>query len=166
MASFIEEIRSIRQRALESSSKVLDVPGYGGRIAIRYIPTGRETLGDVLAASQRGEALSKDDELQLLVDCCDEILKREGDPDDEPVPYDDSGTPLAFNAGDERWLELVGTQPRTARECVELLFMLDQQPLATARHAGSLVDWMNGLERELAARVEGKPSTGPGSAGP
>jgi hypothetical protein len=166
MPSFIEEIRSIRQRALDSNTKTLDIPGYGGRLAVRYVPTGRDTLGEVLSAAQRGEALSKDEELQLLVDCCDEIVKREDDPDAEPVAYDDTGTPLVFNAGDERWIELVGHQPRTARACVEALFMLDQQPLAAARHAGSLVDWMNGMEREIAARVEGKLSNGHGSDEP
>lgn len=164
--SFIEEVRQLRQRAVASSHKTLDVPGYGGRFAIRYGATDRDDLGTVLAAAQAGEALSKADELQLLVDCCVEILKREGDRDAEPVPYDDSGRPLQFNAGDERWLEILGEQPKTARGCVEAFFMLDQQPLAAARHAGSLVDWMNGLERELEARVEGKPSSGPGSDAP
>ena len=63
-------------------------------------------------------------------------------------------------AGDERWQTELGLpECDTARQVVERLFVLDVQPLAAARHAEALVGWLQGQEREIAARVEGKFSS-------
>lgn len=168
MDSFIEEVRRLRQQTREHTTKLLDVPGYAGRFAIRYGPGDRDSQGvtAVLRAAMIGEPLSKTDELQLLIDCHQEILVRRDGRTSEPTPYDDTGRPLRFDAGDERWTEILGQKFDTARDIVEAFFMYAEHPTAGAGHVGSLLPMLQGLERDLTARVEGKSSSGPGSNEP
>lgn len=150
MTSFLDELRAMDERLRATSVKTLDVPGSGGKFAVRYrAPADRNALTPVLAALNAEGALSADEELQLLVDCCDEVLVRET-PDVDAVQPD--GGPLRFDGADDRW----GDDVTTAREAVGKLFRLDVQPLAAARHVGALIDWLQGVDAEIAARVEGK----------
>lgn len=167
--TFVDEVREIRAAAKAAASKLLDIPGYGGRLAVRYGPADRDSPGvsAALRAWGSGEPMSKADELQLLVDCHQEILvRRNGARNADPEPYDDSGVPLRFDGGDERWQTLVGHQPETARQCAEALFMYAEHPTAGAGHVAALMPMLQGLEQELAARVEGESSGGPGSDEP
>lgn len=172
MPNFLDDLRAMAQAVRDQSTKELTVAGSGGHIAVRYRPPAREKLDAVLAAFNFGQPLTGDDEMQLLVDCCDAILS--ADPDTgQTTPYDDEG-PLRFDASDPRWQEVAPVLaeihgvpvkvPETARECVAVLFCLDAQPLAASRHATSLVTWLQGIDAEIAARVEGKSPGSPGDA--
>lgn len=149
-ASFLDELRTMADRVHGHATKELQVPGSGGRIAVRYRPPSRDKLTALLTAYTFAGALSGDEETQLLVDCCDTVLACDPETGDTS-PFDDEG-PLRFDASDERW----GDDVETARDCVAKLFRLDVQPLAASRHVGSLVDWLNGIDAEISARVEGK----------
>ena len=157
-ASFLDELRAMGASIQAGATKTLDVPGSGGRFAVRYRPpTDRDALTPILGALAVSSALGEAEERQLLVDCCDEVLRR-GE-DGELGPADPDGGPLRFDAGDERW----GPGVTTARDAVGKLFALDSQPLAAARHVGALIDWLQGNDAEIAARVEGKSESGESS---
>jgi len=148
-ASFLDELRAFDEQLRADATKELLVPGSGGRFSVRYKPPkDRNVLTPVLGALAVDGALGAEEELQLLVDCCDEVLVRNGD----GTYQQPEGGPLRFDGGDERW----GPDVDTARKAVARLFHLDVHPLAAARHVTSLVDWLQGLDAEIAARVEGK----------
>jgi hypothetical protein len=159
VSSFLEELRAVdAQLRQQTPPLTLNVPGTAGRLAVRYrAPSDRDALTPVLAKLATGGALDEAEELQLIVDCCDEILIRHDPPDGELKQPD--GGPLRFDAGDDRWEENV----KTARACVQRLFRTDRFPLAPARHVGALIDYLQGIDAEIAARVEGK-SEGPGGS--
>jgi hypothetical protein len=155
VTSLADDLAELDARAFEHSTKVLDVPGRGGRLCVRYrAPRDRDRLTPILAAHSTEGALSGDEELQLLVDCCDEVMRR-SDPDAEPESYE--GGPLRFDGSDPRWG--LGDKA-TARDCVRKLFGTDKFPLAPSRHANALVDFLQGIEIEVALRVEGKSGSG------
>lgn len=155
--SFLDELRETRQHVLKHSRKELAIPGTADRIVVRFRPPADEAmLRDIVTAYRTNEPLSVEQVEQLIVDCCDEILrknpdtgKHEGDPDG----------PLRFDGGDERW----GDNVSTARDCVHALYNLDITPLAADGHALALIPWLQGLDAEVAARVEGK-SGAPGDS--
>jgi hypothetical protein len=159
MASLLDDLRALEERLLKVSVKELAIPGSGGRIAVRYtMPEDRDKLQPVMRAFGTGEPLSPEEELQLLIDCNAEV--RRGDPGTgETEPYDDDG-PLHFDASDPRW----GDDVTTARQCVEKLFKLKLQPLAISRHVSSIVPWLQGVDAEILARVEGNSSASSSSA--
>jgi hypothetical protein len=156
MTSLLDDLAVVRKRLEATSTKTLDVPGTGGLITVRYRPPedGRDKLRDVIAVYRVGGALSADQEAQVIVDCCDEILRR-SHPGADPQSYD--GGPLRFDGGDERW----GKDVKSARQCVAKLFALDEQPLAAAGHVDTLIDWLQGLDAEIAARAEGESERAP-----
>jgi hypothetical protein len=149
--SFVDELRAVRDQVLATSSKTIGIPGSQGKLAVRFRPPppededARARLTQVVAAYMVNGALSREQELQLIVDCCDEILHRNAA--GELEGYD---PPLRFDGSDERWTA------DTARDAVGELYNLDLQPLAAAGHADALVDWLQGVDAEAAARVEGK----------
>lgn len=164
MSSLIDDLRAMAQAIHDNSTTELTVLGAGGRLAVRYRPPAREKLDDVLSAYMFGRAMSADEEVQLLVDCCDTVLR--ADPaTGETKPYDDQGA-LRFDDSDPRWAQMAEVfseiterklpAPKSARDCVRLLFRLDAQPMAAAGHAQTLVPWLQGIRAEIAARVEGK----------
>lgn len=156
--SFLDDLRASDAHIRANATKVLDVPGRGGKLSVRYRPpTDRDSLTPILAALTTGGALSEAEELDLLVVCCDAVGTRDGD--GEFVPNEEDGHPLRFDGGDERW----GEDVTTARQAVRKLFASDRQPLAAARHTGALIDWLQGLDAELAARAEGNSESGAGS---
>lgn len=146
--SLLDELREDADQARAQNRKVLAIPG--SRFAVRYQPPPRDKLTAFISA-YRANSIDSDDELQFLVDCCDEILRRDGDGGGEPA--DPDGGAWTFDGSDERW----GDDVNTARECVAKLYRLDQQPLAAANHVEALVVWLAGVEAEAARRVEGKP---------
>lgn len=157
--SFIADLAAIREKISGDARQELPVPGTGEKIVVRFRPPpaadpeARERLTAVVAAYRMQGALSAEQELQLLIDCCDEVLHRNGD--GQLHQPDDAG-PLRFDASDDRW----GDDVETARDCVRKLYSLDVQPLAASGTADNLVDWLQGLHREVLARVEGKSESG------
>lgn len=155
MSSFLDELRVMDARMRAHATKELHVPGAGGRLAVRYRPpSSRDALLPVLAAMHLDGTLTSEQELQFLVDCCDEVLSCDPETGDT-APFDDDAGPLRFDVSDERW----GPEVKTARDCVRKLFRLDVQPLAASRHVDSLINWLNGLDAEIAARTEGNSET-------
>lgn len=155
MTTLLQELRAVREQVLEHAIKDVPVPP-DGRFVIRCKPPAdRDKFTHVIAVYRQGGALSAAQEAQVFVDVCDEILLRDPDTGDlERVPGGDG--PLRFDAGDERW----DGECKTARECVAKLFNLDLQPMAAAGIADVLIDWLQGLEAEAAARAEGKSASG------
>jgi hypothetical protein len=153
--SFLDELEGIGAQLRKVAVKDLDVPGSGGKLVVRFRPPADEdALTPVVAAYKLQGALPSDLAKQLLVDCCDEILRRT--PKGELEPRDPEGGPLRFDAGDERW----GKDVKSARDCVTKLYHLKQQPLAHIGHADLLVDWLQGLDAEIAARAAGESGGG------
>lgn len=152
MPDFLTELRAVRENVLARATKTIAVPGSGGRLAVRFRPPeDRDRLTEIVAAYMVNGALSREQELQLLVDCCEQVLHLDGD-GAELEGYD---PPLRFDGSDERW----GQDVDSARECVAKLYNLDTQPLAVSGHADALVDWLQGVDAEVAARVEGKSAS-------
>lgn len=161
MSSFLEDLRDTERHIRDQAVKELLVPGRGGRIAVRYKPPSRtaehDPVAPVIAAYRSRGALSIEQEKQFIIDCHAEILRRDN-PEGDWESYDPS---LRFDAGDERWPDWV----EKARDCVAALFALDKQPAATSGHADALLDWLQGLDAEVAAAVDdaGKPAAPAGS---
>jgi hypothetical protein len=153
--SFLDELEQIGAQLRKGAVKELDVPGSAGKLVVRFRPpTDEDALTPVVAAYKVQGALPSDLAKQLIVDCCDEILRRT--PAGTLEPRDPAGGPLRFDAGDERW----GKKVKTARDCVAELYHLKQQPLAHIGHADLLVDWLQGLDAEIAARAAGESGGG------
>lgn len=158
--TFLDDLRLVREQVMTNDKLVLPVVGSGGRLGVRFrAPRDRDTLTGVVAAYRVGGALSGDQELQLVVDCCDEIVRRDDSGGWSPAAGEGE-EPLRFDASDERW----GDDPKTARDCVRKLYNLDVHPLAVAGVADALIDWMQGLEAEARARVEAVGKAGNGAA--
>jgi hypothetical protein len=154
--TFVDELKAVRENVLARATKVLTVPGSRGTLAVRFKPPeDRDKLTQVVAAYMGVGALSREQELQLIVDCCDEVVRPTVgvEPKDWPAADADGG-PLRFDGSDPRW------DSDTARGAVEELYNLDLQPLADAGHADALVDWLQGLDAEADSRVEGKSENG------
>lgn len=148
--SFVDELKAIREHVLAHATKTVAVPGSQGKLAVRFKPPDdRDRLTAVVAAFATRGALSREEELQLLVDCADQVLMRNGTGELEELD-----PPLFFDGSDDRW------QADTAREAVAELFNLDAQPLAAAGTAESVLDWLQGVENDAARRVEGESEGG------
>jgi hypothetical protein len=144
--SFLDELRDEAQEARRHAEKVIAVPG--SAFAVRFRPPAREKL-DVVLAGVRANALTEDEELQFIIDCHDEVLRRNGGGEAEPV--DPGGGPLRFDGSDPRWgLEDHGT----ARQAVAKLYHLDVHPLAVSGHVELLLPWLQGVEAEIARTVQ------------
>lgn len=141
-------------------TKELPVPP-DGRFVVRFkAPADRDKLTPVVAAYRIGSALSAAQETQLLIDCCDEILRKHPKTGKLERVGGKDAQPLRFDAGDERW----GSDIATARECVRKLYNLDVTPLAAAGVADLLIDWMQGLDIDIQELVEGKSGNGASSS--
>lgn len=148
MTSLLDELREEAEQARKRAVKVLAVPG--SRFGVRFRPPPREKLTQFLAA-YRANAIEPADELQLIVDCCDEIVRRDDDDIDQSQPADPDGGPWRFDASDERW----GDGVHNAHDCVGKLYQLDAQPFAVSGHVETLALWLQGVENEMTRRAEG-----------
>lgn len=155
--SFLAELEEIDRHLRKNDRKVLQVPGAGGKLGVRFKPPADDSrLTGVVAALKLQGAIDSDTAKQFLVDCCDEIV-RKNPKSGEWEPRDPDNGPLRFDAGDERW-GLNGKA--TARDCVAKLYHLDVQPLAHMGHADVLIDWLQGLDGEIEARLAGESDGG------
>lgn len=154
--TFLDELREEAEHVRANSSIVLPIPA--SRFVVRFRPPegddARDRLTGVVAVYRQGGALSREQELQLLIDCQGEVLRANPDlpnPTVDPLPVDD-GEPLLFDGGDDRW----GDGVKTARDAVAELYKLTDRPLAAAGTADALIDWLQGLDDEALGRAEGK----------
>lgn len=161
MTSFLEELRAAHDRVMSSATKVLPVPERGlppsrWPRAVRFrAPSNRDKIAPIIATYREGAAPSTEQVLQLIIDCHDEVLRR--DANGGWAPADPDGGPLRFDASDERWgLGDSGT----ARQAVAALYHLDAQPLALDGTVETLVDWLQGMDIEALLRVEGESAGG------
>lgn len=150
MTSFIEELEAERQIVLDNSTKEIPVPPTGKRVVRFKVPADTDKLTGYIAAYRAAGALTPEQQQQLVIDCHDEILRRL--PNGELAQIDD-GQPLRFDGSDERW---GGDDKTTARDCVRKLYNLDNQPLVLAGITDALIDWLQGIDAAVMARVEGK----------
>lgn len=145
MTSFLDELRDEAEEARRHAEKVIAVPG--SAFAVRFRPPAREKL-DVILAGVRANALTEDEEVQFIIDCHDEILRRNGGASE---PVDPDGGPLRFDGSDPRWD--LGDHG-TARQAVARLYHLDVHPLAVSGHVELLLPWLQGVEAEIARTVQ------------
>lgn len=147
MSSFLDELRAEEAAARAKSTKTLFIPG--SAFGVQFRPPRREKL-DAFLAAWRANAIDRDDELQLIIDCTErgQVVRRNGTDDGEPV---DDEQPLRFDGSDPRWGL---AENGTARQAVAKLYKLDVYPLAATGHVQALVPWLQGLEAELERNVE------------
>jgi hypothetical protein len=98
MTDFLTHLRAVRERVLAQGTKTVPVPGSRGDLAVRFRPppqddtAARDRLTRDVAAYTISGALDRVQELQLLVDCCDEVLHRNGSGElesyDPPLRFD------------------------------------------------------------------------------
>jgi hypothetical protein len=113
-----------------------DVPGYEGRLVVRYgrVPWSVISRAQTLIASpgKNGEG-SLFAQVDFLVAACREIFVRNDA--DELEPIDPSGEPRRF---DGELAELLHAETKTARETLRYVFANDA---ALAVQAGEVLDW-------------------------
>src|SRR4051812_36240332 len=94
-----DRLSSIRKRRNELAAKrtlLLIVPGYGGVVAVRYKSLPREELGKWIAKLVEEDEPSIDDNIDLLIRCCESVLVRQSKEDEwEPIDLD-SAEPTTF----------------------------------------------------------------------
>jgi hypothetical protein len=145
VSSFLDELRAEEAAARAKSKKTLFIPG--SAFGVRFRPPAREKL-DAFLAAWRANALDRDDEVQFLIDCADQVVRRNGSEDGAPIDEDE---PLRFDGSDPRWGL---AEHGTARQAVAKLYKLDVHPLSATGHVQALVPWLQGLEAELARDIE------------
>lgn len=151
--SFLDDLRTVRDQVERNDTITIAVPP-ANRMAVRFrSPEDRDALTPYVAAYRTGGALTGEQECQLIIDCCDEILRIT--PTGNESYADDDHGPLTFNAGDDRWGD-GDDAPKSARECVRRLYNTDKAPLATSGTADTLMGWLQGLRDEAVEAVEGK----------
>jgi hypothetical protein len=132
----------------------LGVPASRGGLVIRYgPPDDRAQLSAVYRAVQSGEVLADYADVDLVVDCCQQILRVQ---DGELVPLVDDDRPVRFDKEDPRLGDALGFTYVTAREAARKTFKDDEYPLSIAGHFQALVAWLQGFHEIAAQRVEGE----------
>lgn len=130
----------------------MDVPGYEGRLVIRYGPvpwaaiTRMQSLLDRPDKDGRGMLAAQAD---MLIAACREVLVR-ADEDAELVSVDPSGEKRRF---DPKLAELFGLEASTARATIEWLF---PNEIALAVQAGEVLDWTRSNAVDTDALVAGE----------
>jgi hypothetical protein len=153
LRSPLDELRDIYSAEQPRKPLDLGIPASRGRLVVRYgPPDDRSQLSGVYRAVQTGDALGDFADVDLIVDCAEQILRVEGT---ELVPLVDDGRPLRFDKEDKRLGEALGFDYVTAREAARKTFKDDEYPLSIAGHFQRLVEWLQGLDETRLARVEG-----------
>lgn len=134
--SHIEWLRARHDTIAADHTMVADVPGYQGRLVVRYgrVPWAAISRAQTLIANPgkdgEGSLLAQVD---FLVSACREIMVRNTDGELEPI--DPSGEVRRF---DPELAALLGAEARTARETLRWVFANDP---AVAVQAGEVLDW-------------------------
>lgn len=160
MSGFLDELRAEEAEARKRDRKTLFIPG--SKFGVRFRPPeSREKISPFLAA-WRANDLDTATVQQFLIDCHEQVVRRNGSDDGEPV---DPDSPLRFDASHPLW-EM--PESANAHQCVAKLYKLDVHPAAMDGHVQVLVPWLQGLEAEMEMRVReaGKDSAGAESSTP
>jgi hypothetical protein len=143
-----DRLAAIRQRRKELTQKralTLIVPGYGGLVAVRYKALPREEFAAYYNKLQEQAEPTENDNLDLLIRCCQAVLVRQTT-DDEWEPFDlDQAEPTTFSSGN--LATLLGEEANSAREEVKVLFSPDgSQPMAPEAHVDPLISWQSDVD--------------------
>jgi hypothetical protein len=163
-SSTLDELRDIYRNDQPRKPLELGVPASRGRLVIRYgPPADRSQLSAVFRAVQSGEVLGDFADVDLIVDCCKDILRVTGPEPTDLEPLAGDGRPLRFDKNDPRLGQALGFDYVTAREAARKTFKDDEYPLSIAGHFQSLVAWLQFADDAALERVEGN-SAGPSGA--
>lgn len=151
--SLRDRLRQRREEMRADNTLDLLIPGYDGELAVRYRPISEDQLqrfADRLTKKTGGEALLA--ARQLIIAAAETVLVRE---DGELRPLtDDNGAPIIFDA---RLGEIMEIEADRAVDIVAEVFSPDGvQPLAVNAHGGALINWMQGNDAEVDARLLGE----------
>lgn len=161
--STLDELRALHDEALtDANEHPLELPvtpaQYKGAIWIRYgVPDdagARSELEGIIAAVTTGTVLSRDADVDLVVKCARELLRR--NEDGALVPFFDDGRAFRFNRDDKRLADWLQTELITEREQVHALFITPRFPIAVSGHFDRLLGWLQGVRDEARERVEGE----------
>lgn len=147
-----DRLSAIRQRRKELGQKrslLLLVPGYGGLVGVRYKALPREEFAELNNKFSEQEKPTENDNLDMLIRCCKEVLVRQTHDDPwEPIDLD-RAEPTTFSTGNLP--ALLGEPPvETARQEVKLLFSPDgSQPMAPEAHVEPLLAWQSDADAKL-----------------
>jgi hypothetical protein len=120
-------------------------------------PADEDALTPVVAAYKVAGRAAADLAKQLIVDCCDEILRR------APRRASSSRATPKAAAALRRRRRPVGQERQDRARLRRRAVPPQQQPLAHIGHADLLVDWLQGLDAEIAARAAGESGGGAAS---
>lgn len=148
--SVLAEVR--RRREQIASDKTLDllVPGYEGRIAVRYRGIPIERWEETIKRTERSNNPMAG--ADALVETCETILVRNAEgtlvPIGEEAGIEDAAeAPVCF---DSRLGEILGFEANTARKTVMALFSPDDsQLLAPAAHLQAVSLWLQGSAEKI-----------------
>jgi hypothetical protein len=127
------------------------VPGYDGRLAVRYGPVPWSIvskLQTIAAANNPDPTMVGAANTDVVIAACRDVLIREDD-DDELHGIDPEG-PITFGP---ELAELIGADATSARAVVEWLFPSEW---AVGAHAGELIAWTQAAGREDAEQLAGE----------
>jgi hypothetical protein len=139
----------IRRRHEElSADRTLDkpIPGYGGRIVMRFGPVPWATITRVQALATRMDrdgANVLQANSDVLIAACREVLVDGESPDP-------SGEPVRV---DVHLAELLGSETTTARETLRWLF---PHEIAISAMAGEVLEWTQSASADIAENLVGE----------
>lgn len=151
--SFIAQIQALRAELAAAETLDLLVPGYDGRLAVRYKTMADKELELLRKKAAKVEQNGKDIEFacDFIINCCDDILIAENDVL-VPIRGDVKTT---FSSG--ALVDLFALDAQTAREEVlEIFSPNNTQRLAPAAHVQALQSWMQGSLQEIDKELLGE----------
>lgn len=151
--SILGALREQHARSRQERHKDVPVPGYGGKLVVRYgvidlNEVGKISDGVVKTETREDQLLY---ELDTLIMACRMVLF-EGKPLHE-YPEIKSETPIRFDVRLAKALDIDAT---SAREIVLGVFPRDGGPLMISRLAGDLLEWMRGADEASDEEFLGK----------
>lgn len=150
--SVIDAVKARRRELGESKTLTLAIPGYDGRLAVRYHTLSGEVFNRLVGArALRGGQIPEHVNADILIQACDAVLVEDGgtlkpigDVAGIETAADD---PVKF---DSRLAEILELEADTAREVVHEVFSpKGRRDLTYPGHAAALVSWMQGNEEEI-----------------
>jgi hypothetical protein len=151
-ASHLAWLRT-RHEALTADRHLdLDIPGYEGRLVVRFGPVPWKAIAKTQALANRddrdGRTLAHAN-MDVLIAACREILFR--DDGGELIPVDPSGESRRFDA---ELGALFGQDFKTAREALRWVY--GNNEVAMAVSAGEVLDWTQRMDTETAEELAGE----------
>lgn len=144
----LSNIRAMRQDLSKKDHLTLLVPGYHGLVAVRYRTLPRTELDALIGKVQGAGTQSINDNMDLLIRCCNAVLVRQT-PDDEWEPIDlGQSEPTTFSTGN--LARCLGEEANSARDEVAALFSPGgAQPLAPEAHSDPLFEWQRDSDYKI-----------------